>query len=321
MPIRNLRVESLPEPVRIDLYLAQTDLGLSRSQLKRLFGEGRIKVNGHKVKVSYKVSGGEAIEIDQPEQRTPTFKPEKIELDIVFEDEHLVVINKPPGLVVHPAPGNETGTLANALLYHFRQLAPGYQGGYPGLVHRLDKNTSGLLVVAKHERAHEPLAQQLQSRELTREYLALVWGSLQPPAGEIDLPIGRSRADRRVMSSRSTRTREAITEYETIERFPFLSYIRVSLRTGRTHQIRTHLKEKGHPVFGDPEYGGRGSRLKGIEARHRVFARELLDQIDRQMLHAARLKFVHPTNGERMQFESKLPEDFRQVLVLIRQYH
>ncbi len=320
MPIHKLQVEPLAEAIRLDLYLSHTDLGLSRSQLKRLFGEGRVLVEGHKVRPSFKVSGGEEVEVDQAESKTPKFLPEAIPLDIIFEDEHLVVINKPAGLVVHPAPGNETGTLANALLHHFRHLADGYEGGYPGLVHRLDKNTSGLMLVAKGDDIHRQLAAQLQDRTLSREYLAVIWGAMRPPAGEIDLPLGRSRSDRRMMSSSAGKTREAITDYETIETYDFLSYIRLSLQTGRTHQIRAHLKEKGRPVFGDPEYGGRSSKLRGIEARHRLFAKELLAQTKRQLLHAVRLRFRHPVSDREVEFVQEPPKDFGQILELIRQY-
>ncbi len=207
-------------------------------------------------------------------------------------------------MVTHPAPKNRTGTLANALLYRFTKFSTGYAKGYPGLIHRLDKNTTGLLVVAKNDRAHAELGRQLQERTLKREYLALVWGILRPPDGTISLPIGRSRADRRIMTSGSPKPREAITLYETIESWGWLSYIRVGLKTGRTHQIRTHLKESGHPVFGDPEYGGREVRLTGIEAHHRPLARLLLEKTPRQLLHAARLEFVHPTTGKASNFKS-----------------
>ncbi len=320
MPILTVKVEPISPSQRIDVYLAEAELGLSRSQIKRLFGEGRVQVNGKKVRISHKVEGGEEVVIDQPDEKPIPFMPEEIPLDIVFEDDYLAVVNKPAGMVVHPATKNESGTLANALLYYFQHLSSGYEKGYPGLVHRLDKNTTGLMVVAKNDQIHAALGEQLQQRTLKREYLALIWGTLRPPEGTISIPIGRSRSDRRLMSSGSAKPREAITEYETIEEFDFLSYIRVNLRTGRTHQIRTHLKEKGHPVFGDPEYGGRGGRLAGIRAGHRSIARKLLNMTSRQMLHAARLRLVHPVTGKSLEFEKEIPEDFGQVLASIRQY-
>lgn len=320
MPILRVSVEELSTPLRIDLYLAEADLGLSRSQIKRLFGEGRVTVDGRKVRVSHKVSGGEAVEVDQPEARPIPFLPEDIPVEIVYEDEYLAVVNKPAGMVVHPATKNESGTLANALLYRFRNLSSGYERGYPGLVHRLDKNTTGLMVVAKDDQTHSSLGRQLQERSLRREYVALIWGQLRPAEGIIDLPIGRSRSDRRVMSSGSAKPKEAVTEYETVEQFQFLSYIRVNLRTGRTHQIRTHLKEMGHPVFGDPEYGGRHKQMKGIQAAHRDFARRLLLMADRQLLHATKLRLTHPQTGVSMEFEKEIPDDFGQVLAVVRQY-
>jgi 23S rRNA pseudouridine1911/1915/1917 synthase len=320
MPLLQLTVETLTAPERIDSYLARANLGLSRSQIKKLFGEGRVTLNGGHVRVSRLVQGGEQIVIDQPDEHPAVFAAEDIHITIVYEDDDLAVVNKPAGMVTHPAPKNQTGTLANALLHHFQNLSTGYAKGYPGLVHRLDKNTTGLLVVAKNDHAHSVLAAQLESRTLSREYLALIWGNLKPPAGTIDLAIGRSRADRRIMTSGSPKTREAVTLYETIENWGLFSYVRVKLRTGRTHQIRTHLKESGHPVFGDPEYGGREGRLTGVEARHRLFARKLLAMTSRQLLHAARIEFVHPATGKTLEFTAELPEDFRQILELVRLY-
>jgi 23S rRNA pseudouridine1911/1915/1917 synthase len=320
MPILKVRVEPISPAQRIDVYLAEAELGLSRSQIKRLFGEGRVNVDGKKVRISHKVQGGEEVVIDQPDQKPIPFVPEEIPLDIVFEDDYIAVVNKPAGMVVHPATRNESGTLANALLYHFQHLSSGYEKGYPGLVHRLDKNTTGLMVVAKNDQIHAALGEQLQERTLRRGYRALIWGTLQPRDGTISIPIGRSRSDRRLMSSGSAKPREAITDYETIEEFEFLSYINVNLRTGRTHQIRTHLKEKSHPVFGDPEYGGRGGRLAGIRAGYRAMARKLLNMTSRQLLHAARLRLIHPVTGKSMEFEKQIPEDFGQVLATIRQY-
>ena len=318
MPIIRVITDPADAGQRVDAYLAQTGIGLSRSQIKRLFGEGRVTVAGKKARVSHIVSGGEEILIDRPEERQADFSAENIPLEIVYEDDDLAVVNKPAGMVTHPAPKNLTGTLANALLHHFTKLSTGYAKGYPGLIHRLDKNTTGLLVVAKNDHSHGELGKQLQARTLKREYLALIWGALRPPTGTISSPIGRSRADRRIMTSGSPNPREAITLYETIETFGWLSYIRVVLKTGRTHQIRTHLKEAGHPVFGDPEYSGRETRLTGIEARLRPIAKMLLEKTPRQLLHAARLEFVHPATGKAVEFQVDLPEDFRQVLELVR---
>jgi 23S rRNA pseudouridine1911/1915/1917 synthase len=318
MPIISAVVPADCTGQRVDVFLAQAGVGLSRSQIKRLFGEGRVTVDGKKVRVSHSVSVDEKITIDQPEERQVAFVAEDLPLNIVYEDDVLAVINKAAGMVTHPAHANRSGTLANALLHHFTQLSTGYARGYPGLVHRLDKNTSGLLVVAKNDSAHTKLAAQLQRHTLAREYLALVWGTLRPPEGTISIPIGRSQADRRIMTSGSLKPREAVTLYQTVESWGWLSYIRVNLKTGRTHQIRTHLKESGHPVFGDPEYGGRDTRLTGIEADKRPLARQLLAQTSRQLLHAARIEFVHPVSGERLEFQVDLPEDFRQVLEYVR---
>lgn len=318
MPIIRVVVDPHGVGQRVDIYLAQAGIGLSRSQIKRLFGEGRVTVVGKKVRVSHIVSSGEEILIDHLEERQVDFVAEDLPVNIIYEDDDLAVINKPAGMVTHPAPKNRTGTLANALLFRFTKLSSGHAKGYPGLIHRLDKNTTGLLVVAKNDRAHAELAAQLQQRTLKREYLALVWGTLRPPEGTISVPIGRSRADRRIMTSGSLKPREAITMYQTIESWGWLSYIEVGLKTGRTHQIRTHLKESGHPVFGDPEYGGRAIRLTGIEAGYRPLARLLLEKTSRQLLHAARVEFTHPTTGERVEFRVDLPEDFRQVLELVR---
>lgn len=320
MSLIQLTIPRLPESQRLDLYLAQANLGLSRSRIKRLFGEKRVTMNGQWVRVSFQVSGGEKIEIDVPDEKRIAFAAEEIDLEIVYEDDVLAVVNKPAGLVTHPAPGNESGTLANALLHHFTDLSTGYAKGFPGLVHRLDKNTSGLMVVAKSDVVQRSLAQQLMKRTLRREYWALIWGKFKEPAGRIDLAIGRSRADRRIMTSGSPKTREAVTHYETIEEFLIFSLLKIHLETGRTHQIRTHLKESGHPVLGDPEYGGRENRLSGIEARHRGFVSRLLEITGRQMLHAKRLKFVHPVTGKSVDFEVDLPDDFKQVLDYVRQY-
>ena len=293
---------------RLDLYLADHQLELSRSRLQSLIKQGCVRVNDEVSRSSYLVQPGDVISVEVPEPQPLLVKPEDIPLSVQFEDEDLLVLDKPAGLTVHPAPGAPEGTLVNALLHHCKDLS-GINGVLrPGIVHRLDRDTTGLLVVAKNDKAHRLLAAQLEARTMHRCYRAIIWGALSAAEVEVDEPIGRHPRDRKMMAVVSA-GRSASTRFATIERFPFLSLVEARLKTGRTHQIRVHLLHLGHPVFGDPTYGGR-NRVGGIRSDHAGRARQLLSMIDRQALHAQRLHFAHPSSGQPMEFEVDPPEDF-----------
>jgi 23S rRNA pseudouridine1911/1915/1917 synthase len=303
---------------RIDLFLSQIDLKLSRSFIHKLILDRHILVNGKPIKPSFKIKGGEEIHIEVPPLEKPSLEPENIPLDIVYENSDLLVVNKKAGMVVHPAAGNYSHTLVNALLYHCKDLS-GINGVLrPGIVHRLDKNTSGLLVVAKNDFAHLGLAEQIKNRTLLREYIALTWGHMPAEEGTIEAPIGRASKDRKKMTVTRVKGRESLTEYRVLERFNLSDLLSIRLKTGRTHQIRVHLSYLNHPVLGDPEYGGRQKWLKGIYDQDRPLAQKFLNLIDRQALHAKKLGFVHPRTKEYQEFDSPLPEDIESVLKLLQ---
>ncbi len=315
-----LAVPAETEPLRLDRYLAGlVELGLSRNKIQGLIDQGDITVNGVQPNASYLVSGRDKISITLPEPSLTDVLPQNIPLDIVFEDDSLAVVNKPAGMVTHPAAGVHEGTLANALVYHFEQLRKVKGHNRPGIVHRLDKGTSGLLLVAKDEKTLQLLQQSLEKREIHREYIALVCGHMTEDAGKIDLPIGRSPNERTKMAVGGSGGRESVTHYELADRFRLYDLLAVKLETGRTHQIRVHLSHLHHPVFGDPEYGGREKWHKGIFAPERLLGRQLLKLIDRQALHARRLTFVHPATQNVITCESVVPADFRAVLDLLNQ--
>lgn len=298
---------------RLDLFLASACPGCSRSYAKTLIAQQRILVNGSEKKPGYQVRSGDRIHVSFPEPVAVEAYAQPIPLEIAFEDNDLLVVDKPAGMVVHPAPGARDGTLVNALLAHCTDLS-GINGVLrPGIVHRLDRGTSGLLLVAKNDLAHRSLAGQLKARRIARQYTALVWGGLREPAGKIEGPIGRHPRDRKKMAV-SPDGRPSVTHYEVTSTSSGLSLLALRLETGRTHQIRVHLSHVGHPVFGDPTYGGREERLQGVDPQTRNFLRPLLSLLPRQALHAARLGFVHPSTGEWMEFSSEPPEDFRNVL-------
>jgi 23S rRNA pseudouridine1911/1915/1917 synthase len=290
---------------RLDVFVVKRLPGCSRSYAAQLIAGGAIKVDGLERKPGHRVKAGEVVTGSVPAPRPSGFLPEAISLDLLYEDEHLVVINKPAGLVVHPAPGHYTGTLVNALLHHCPDLAGIGAELRPGIVHRLDKDTSGTLVVAKNAFVLERLAAQFKARTVRKEYLALVHGRMAAAAGVIRMPIGRHPVDRKRMSTHSRSPREAETGWQVERLFDPFSLLRVNLRTGRTHQIRVHCAAIHHPIVGDPVYAHR----RALPALLPGPIRSILAGVRRQMLHAWRLEFTHPHTGDRRQFESPLPAD------------
>jgi len=300
---------------RIDAWLGERIPDLSRTRIQKALRCGEVLVAGLPAgKPSRRVRGGERIEIRFTPPAAIELAPEPIPLRVVFEDEHLIVVDKPAGMVVHPAPGHERGTLVNALLAHCGDLSG--IGGYlrPGIVHRLDASTSGLLVAAKSDRAHIALSRQMMERRVRRIYRALVWGEMPAREGTIEAPIGRNPRDRKTMAVVAEGGREALTRYSVLDTFAPLQYIQCGLETGRTHQIRVHCAHVGHPVFGDPVYGGRKLARGAFSRGEAAVAARALELIDRQALHAAELSFMHPVLGERVAFEAPLPADFQAVL-------
>jgi len=311
--IRHLKVDREASGQRVDAYVASQIEGYSRTQIARSIKEGHLTINGKLAKANYHVRAGDQIRIALPVWRETTVEPENIPLDIVYEDDDLLVINKPAGMVTHPGVGNRSGTLVNALMYHCRNLSEVGGPERPGIVHRLDKGTSGLLVAVKNESAHRELANQLKDKTLFREYIAFAWGHLKDSSGTWDLPIGRSVTNPLRMRVDHGAGREAQTEYEVLKRYELCEKLRLRLKTGRTHQIRVHLSHFNHAVFGDPEYSGRDGRVRGIAPELRLFANRLLDLIDRPALHAARLGFTHPRDSRPMEFAVDPPEDMRRL--------
>ena len=291
---------------RLDVFLVSVLAGQSRSHIQRLIKDGHVRVDGREAKPNQPVKIGQAIAVDIPDPIDPVPQGEALPLPIVYQDADLIVVDKPAGMVVHPAAGHASGTLVNALLHHVDDLSGIGGERRPGIVHRLDRGTSGLMVVAKHDAAHEHLSRQFHDREVEKEYLALVWGEVQ--AGRrIDAPIGRDPANRKKMSARARRSREAVTRIVRAHRLRrALTLVQVAIHTGRTHQIRVHLSAIGHPIVGDAVYGGVRRRVPGdLRA---------VTHLDRPFLHAARLAFTHPVDGRRMEFESALPADLQRVL-------
>jgi 23S rRNA pseudouridine1911/1915/1917 synthase len=293
------------EGTRLDRFLASVLGDYSRSQLQRLIKDGQVLVGGHPAKANHLVKSTDRISIDIPDASPATVDAEELPLPILYQDRDLVVVDKPAGMVVHPAAGHSSGTLVNALLHHVGDLSGIGGEKRPGIVHRLDRGTSGLMVVAKNDAAHAELSRQFRDREVEKEYVALVWGVVQ--AGRrIDAPIGRDPVDRKKMSARARRSREAVTRIVGADRLGALTLARVAIHTGRTHQIRVHLSAIGHPVVGDPLYGGVHRRVPGdVRA---------VQHLERPFLHAARLRFTHPADGRTMEFTSELPGDLQRVL-------
>jgi 23S rRNA pseudouridine1911/1915/1917 synthase len=304
---------------RLDLFLTHHVENATRSKVKQAIDAGLVLVDGKTVKASYKISPGEVVHVTIPTPPPPDVVAEEIPLEILFEDDDLIVVNKPAGMVTHPAYGNYTGTLVNALLHHCRaQLSTLNTPTRPGIVHRLDKDTSGLMVVAKDDVTHAKLAKQFSLRTIDREYWAIVWGRFDGArSGLIEAALGRSKSDRKKIAV-SDSGKAAMTEYTMLEQFPYLSLVRLKLRTGRTHQIRVHLHHIGHPVFGDPTYGGRRIAWGGSEKPKKEEVQRFLKIINRQALHAKTLGFIHPASGEHLLFTSELPGDMAEVLAALR---
>lgn len=288
--------------VRLDRWLTdQSEIDLSRSAVAKLIESGNVSVNGKQLSKSYKVSFGDIIGVHIPDPVDADILPEDIPLDVVFEDEYLLIVNKPQGMVVHPAPGNYSGTLVNALLYRYKDRLSGINGVIrPGIVHRIDKNTSGLLIVAKTDKAHIGLAEQIKVHSFTREYEAIALGRFKESSGTIDAPIGRDKADRKRMCVTTQNSKNAVTHYEVLDEMGNYSYMRFRLETGRTHQIRVHSAYMGHPILGDDVYGKPYKGCKG------------------QCLHARKIGFIHPISGEYLEFSSELPEYFRKLLQTLK---
>jgi 23S rRNA pseudouridine1911/1915/1917 synthase len=304
-------------PERIDVFLARSVAGCSRSKIRRLILDGGVSAEGKPVKPDRPVRPGETIRVAISTPPPSDILPESIPLDVVFEDEHLLVVNKPAGMVVHPACGHHRGTLVNALLGRSDAWSQAGDPGRPGIVHRLDKDTSGLLVVAKTDAVHHALAEQFSEKTAQREYAAVVWGRFSKSADTVETNLRRSQRDRRRIAV-AEEGKRAVTHFRVVEAFAFLSRLSVRLETGRTHQIRVHLAHLGHPVFGDPEYGGRQRMLQTLPRSEVPAAAELLELIPRQALHAKTLGFVHPVTGKSLSFDSELPGDMTRLLARLR---
>lgn len=280
---------------RLDKYLSDQIESLSRSAASRLIEDGKVTVGDKKVKKNYKLADGDRVTVLISDPKPVDIIPEGIPLDIVYEDEHLLVVNKPKGMVVHPAPGNYSGTLVNALMYHCGDHLSGINGELrPGIVHRIDKNTSGLLAVAKSDIAHAGLSEQIKEHSFTRRYLAICYGNIKEDERTIDAPIGRHKTDRKKMCVTQLNSKPAVTHFKVLERYNGFTYIECRLETGRTHQIRVHLSSIGHPIAGDDVYG----------------PAKVITSLGGQCLHACQLGFIHPVTGEYMEFTVDPPESF-----------
>jgi 23S rRNA pseudouridine1911/1915/1917 synthase len=307
---------------RIDVFLAHQVENASRSKVQIAIKKGYVLVNDKPVKANHIVAPGELITVTLPKPPPPEAEPEPIPLHIIYEDDAVIVLDKPAGMVTHPAYGNYRGTLVNALLAHTasneaNRLASTGDPLRPGIIHRLDKDTSGLLVVAKNDRALRFIAKQFADRTIDREYWAIVWGNMKERSGEIEAPLGRSKSDRKKIAVRLD-GKPARTRYEVLEEYDGLSLIRLRLHTGRTHQIRVHLASIHHPVFGDASYGGRRIVYGSVTPKRKLFIQNMLERLPRQALHAKTLGFMHPVTRERLFFESDLPGDMEFVITQLR---
>jgi 23S rRNA pseudouridine1911/1915/1917 synthase len=317
-----LVVPQIHERERIDKFLTRQLMNATRNKIQTAIDEARIVVNGKPVKANHKLAPGDVIEFTSTRPPAPDMMPEDIPLDVVFEDEFLMVINKAAGMVVHPAFGNWTGTLANAVLHHTHNHLSDMNDDEmrPGIVHRLDKDTSGLIVVAKDNDTHQALAKQFAARTTEKNYLALVFGAPKRQSGTIETNIARSKRDRKMMAVypfNGADGKTAITDYEVLENFIYFSLLSLTLHTGRTHQIRVHLQHIGHSIVSDEVYGGKSIRQLGFP-QSEAFLKNLFEVLPRQALHAAELSFVHPRTQKKVSFSAALPNDIRQAIQKIK---
>ncbi|MAG20890.1 MAG: RNA pseudouridine synthase [Candidatus Marinimicrobia bacterium] len=311
MPLMNITVDAAD--IRIDKYLAEEIEILSRTKVKDYITKDNVLVDGSSVKPSYLLRGGETIQLEIEEEGPPGLEAENIPLNIVHEDNDIIVLNKPAGLVVHPGAGNRSGTLVNGLIYHFSHLSSLSGALRPGIVHRLDKNTSGIMVVAKTDLSHIRLARQFADRKVNKKYLALVWGVPEKDEGTVDAPIGRNPRNRQKFGVVEA-GRRAVTRYRVVEEFDHLSLVELHPETGRTHQLRVHLAFMGHPVFADEVYSGGLSTVRGFLKETQRSLKSLYSLIERQALHALSLSFTHPSTDELVEFVAPLPDDLHNVL-------
>lgn len=289
--------------IRLDAFVSAA-CDISRSLAADIIDQGLVKINGKVAKKSAKLTVGNNVEVQMPDLAEPEALPQDIPLDIVYEDDDLLVVNKPKGMVVHPAPGNPDGTLVNALLFHCKGRLSGINGVLrPGIVHRIDKDTSGLLIVAKNDKAHNALAEQIKEHSFTREYRAVVYGNVKDDTGTVNVPIGRDPKNRQRMAVVYVNSKPAVTHYEVLKRFEGFTFMKFRLETGRTHQIRVHMASIGHPLAGDPVYG----------------PKKVITELCGQCLHAGLIGFVHPTTGEYMEFSSEIPQYFTSYLAKLKE--
>ena len=289
--------------IRLDAFVSAV-CDISRSLAADIIDQGLVKINGKFAKKSAKLTVGNNVEVQMPDLAEPEALPQDIPLDIVYEDDDLLVVNKPKGMVVHPAPGNPDGTLVNALLFHCKGSLSGINGVLrPGIVHRIDKDTSGLLIVAKNDKAHNALAEQIKEHSFTREYRAVVYGNVKDDTGTVNAPIGRDPKNRQRMAVVYVNSKPAVTHYEVLKRFEGFTFMKFRLETGRTHQIRVHMASIGHPLAGDPVYG----------------PKKVITELCGQCLHAGLIGFVHPTTGEYMEFSSEIPQYFTSYLAKLKE--
>ena len=306
---------------RLDKYITSFIENASRTKVQKAIEDGYVLVNGEKEKSSYNMQPGDEIDITIPKPPPPEAKPEKMDLNILFEDEDIIIVNKKAGTVVHPAYGNWTGTLVNGLLWHADELSlEDEESIRPGIVHRLDKDTSGILVVAKNDETHRTLSDYFRTKDIERTYWAIIWGTPDEKEGTIKGDIGRNPSDRKKMTVLPDgKGKHAVTHYKVLEYFDHLTLVEAKLETGRTHQIRVHFADKHHWVFGDRQYGGDSVRYGPNTGSRKQMFNNLFASMQRQCLHAKTLGFEHPTTGEHVQFDSPLPDDFQHVLDMLRQ--